>query len=335
MHLLIERMLDSKHTCPICEVGELEQTALEIKLSEVLRRWETILPQSLPVKVWDEYHVAGKQTIRLLECSLCGFGIFDPVVTGSSDFYEAITAVDYYHTDKWEFECAAVDLRRIKARRILDVGCGSGFFLEYLRSCIPDAELYGYDLNDELLGQLTERGFGVLPSDPCQFAEVLVGQPLFDAICLLQVLEHTADPIQFLKTFIALLKPGGLLIVTTPNAAGPIRCFPDALTEIPPHHVTRWTQQAYEVLLPRLGTSIRAVQIEPLPDYLWDSYLPEIWESSIWPAKIFDPIARSRGLKTLGERAGFAGQAMKSVGVRWLHGVPGHTIYVSAYRNGV
>lgn len=328
-------MLGHKQTCPICEYGELKPAGLEISLPNVLRRWEAALQHSFSPKVWEEYDAVGEQPIRLIECSACGFGRFDPAVTGSAAFYEAITANDYYNTDKWEFRCAVDDLRRANAGRILDVGCGSGIFLEYLRSCIPGAELYGYDLNAELLSQLAGRGFGVLPSDPGQFVEALAGKPLFDAICLLQVLEHTANPVEFLKTFIALLlKPGGLLIITTPNAAGPIRFIPDALTEIPPHHVTRWTQRAYQALLPRLGASIRAFQIEPLPDYLWDSYLPAMWADPIWPAQIFDPIARCRGLQTVGERAGFAALAMKNAGIRWLHGVPAHTIYVSAHRNG-
>jgi len=328
-------MSESNQTCPICELGELELTELEISLPAVLKRWEAVLHQPFSPEVWKEYGAVGEQRLRLAECTACGFGRFDPVVTGTAGFYEAISATDYYNADKWEFGCAVDDLRRAKAGRILDVGCGSGLFLEHLRSCIPGAEFCGYDLNAELLAQLAERGFGVLPSDPCQFAEALAGQPLFDAVCLLQVLEHAANPVQFLKTFIALLKPGGLLIVTTPNAAGPIRCFTDALTEVPPHHVTRWTQQAYEVLLPRLGTTIRAFQTEPLPDYLWDSYLPAMWNDPIWPVQIFDPIARSRGLKTVGERAGFAAQAMRNAGIRWLHGVQGHTIYVCAHRNRV
>lgn len=326
-------MTEQEQACPICELGELKSSKLAVSLPEVLKRWEAALQHPFSQEVWEGYRALGEQPLLLAECTVCGFGRFNPVVTGSQAFYEAISATDYYNADKWEFGRAVDDLRRADARRILDVGCGSGLFLEHLRACIPGADLYGYDLNAELLTQLEERGFGVLPSDPALFAEALGGKPPFDAICLLQVLEHTANPVQFLKTFISLLRPGGLLIVTTPNAAGPIRCFSDALTEIPPHHVTRWTQRAYEALLPRLGAIVRTIQFEPLPDYLWDSYLPVMWENPVWPARIFDPIARGHGLQSVGDRAGFAAQVLKNAGIRWLHGVPGHTIYVSAYRN--
>jgi hypothetical protein len=68
---------------------------------------------------------------------------------------------------------------------------------------------------------------------------------------------------------------------------------------------------------------------EPLPDYLWDAYLPKLWDEPIWPAMIFDPIARARGLMTVGERSALAAKAMKRAGIRFLYGVGGHTIYVS------
>lgn len=303
-------------------------------LPDVLRRWEEALRQSFPDKVREGYRGLDRRPIVLVECDECGFGRFEPIIPGTADFYEAISAVDYYNADKWEFSCAAADIRAVGAKRILDVGCGSGIFLDFLKKNIPGAELYGFDLNGELLRQLADRGFGVLPSNPDHFQDAMEGQAPFDVISMLQVLEHAGDPISFLRSFIHLLRPGGLLIVTTPNAAGPIRRFSDALTELPPHHLTRWTESAFRAFLPTNGLRIRAVKFEPLPDYLWDTYLPEMWDEPIWPARIFDPIARQRGLVTVGERSGMAAQAMKSAGIRWLHGVPGHTIYVAASMEG-
>ena len=303
-------------------------------MPNVLRRWEEALRQPISEKVWDEYRELGEQPIHLCECTECGFGRFEPIVPGTASFYESITASDYYTVEKWEFSCAVAEFKASGAKKILDVGCGSGAFLDQLKKSMPGAELFGFDLNGEFLDQLASRGFGVLPNNPDNFDEAMTGQAHFDAICMLQVLEHVGDPVAFLKTFTRLLRPDGLLIVTTPNAAGPIRKFPDALTEIPPHHLTRWSESVFRVFLPAHGLSIQSVKFEPLPDYLWDAYLPEMWGEQIWPAQIFDPIARQRGLSTVGERSGMAAQAMRSAGIRWLHGVPGHTIYVAARLEG-
>lgn len=322
--------MTSLETCPICKRGDLRPTELAVTMPSVLQRWEAVLHKSFPEKLWDEYRELGAQPIVLFECAECAFGRFGPIVPGTATFYESISATDYYNVEKWEFSCAAAELKESGAKRILDVGCGTGAFLDQLKKSMPGAELFGFDLNGEFLDQLASRGFGVLPNNPGSFDEAMAGQALFDAISMLQVLEHVGDPVAFLKTFTRLLRPGGLLIVTTPDAAGPIRKFPDALTEIPPHHLTRWSESVFRALLPAHGLSIHSVKIEPLPDYLWDAYLPAMWEDPIWPAQIFDPIARQRGLTTVGERSGMAAQAMRSAGIRRLHGVPGHTIYVSA-----
>jgi SAM-dependent methyltransferase len=299
-------------------------------MPSVLRRWEEVLDKPLPESVWVECGGREKQSIVLLECPECGFGRFEPVVPGTAGFYQSISSVDYYNADKWEFACAGAELKATGAKRILDVGCGSGIFLDYLKRTIPGADLFGFDLNAELLDQLANRGFEVFPHTCDNFDKASAAEKTqFDAIAMLQVLEHASEPITFLKSFLRLLRPGGLLILTTPNSAGPIRKFPDALTELPPHHLTRWTERSFRALLPAHGLAIRCVMFEPLPDYLWDAYLPKLWDEPIWPAMIFDPIARARGLMTVGERSALAAKAMKRAGIRFLYGVGGHTIYVS------
>lgn len=284
--------------------------------------------------VWDDYSVVGAGDIRFLECQECGFGCFDPMFCGTEAFYRDISAIDYYNEEKWEFRRASADIAASGLRRVLDVGCGSGIFLRHLRREIPDIDLFGFDLNKDLLDNLAVQGFGVLPTDSALFADTMAGQPLFDVITMLQVLEHVENPVAFIETFLRLLRPGGLLIVTTPNFGGPIRAFADAMTEVPPHHTTRWTEKAFRYLLSGHGMAVRSVALEPLPEYLWDSYLPEIWDGDIWPARIFDPIARSRGLTTVGQRSGLAAAEMRRMGIRWIEGVPGHTIYVASVKGG-
>ncbi|AMK75103.1 MULTISPECIES: class I SAM-dependent methyltransferase [Methylomonas] len=290
------------------------------------------MDRKFPETVWESYRQFQNESIELNECTDCGFGRFEPLVSGNVEFYENISAIDYYNDDKWEFGSALCEIQSAGANRILDVGCGSGIFLNYLKRHMPNAELVGYDLNAEILSKLAVNGVGVLSGDLSQIKKLSVDEAKFDAVCILQTLEHVRDPVDFLLTFLGLLRPGGVLIITTPNAAGPIRNFPDALTEVPPHHITRWTEAALGILLRNQGLKINTVQFEPLPEYLWDAYLPEMWDEPIWPARILDPLARRNGMLTVGERSGFAAKLMRDAGVRWLYGVAGHTIFVAATR---
>ncbi len=165
--------------------------------------------------------------------------------------------------------------------------------------------------------------------------ELAIRQPAiepFDVVCVFQTLEHVADPLAFLRALSSLVRPAGTLIVTTPDAAGPIRHFADALTELPPHHLTQWTESAFRAALPRVGAQADLIRHEPLPDYLWDSYLPVLWSEGCWLAPLFDKLAARRKYETPLQRAGLALEWLRSLGIKRLHGMPGHTLYVLAHR---
>jgi SAM-dependent methyltransferase len=96
-------------------------------------------------------------------------------------------------------------LRRLKKaglRRdaaVLDYGGGSGLFVDYLR----------------------ERGFrGVCGYDPFsdQYADPAPLRRQYDCVTAQDVLEHAEEPLALLRQLRTLLKPGGLLYISTPDA---------------------------------------------------------------------------------------------------------------------
>ncbi len=318
--------------CPICQQAALAPSGQTVDLDKVLARWEEQPQVRFPDAVRQKYGSGAFPEVTLWRCGACGFGRFEPAAAGDAGFYAAIAATDYYVADRWEFTQAARDLRRAGVGRVLDIGCGSGHFLRFLRQHEPAMDLSGHDLNEALLTALAAEGFGTL-SGPLDELAARAGRiEPFDALCLFQVLEHAEDPQHFLARALALLRPGGIVVITTPNAAGPIRKFPEALTEVPPHHVTQWTEAAFRAGLPRFGLRVEAVRFEPLPDYLWESYLPVQWADGIWPATLFGPLAARQGLTEPHAAADFAARQLRAAGIRHLHGVPGHTIYVQARR---
>lgn len=99
--------------------------------------------------------------------------------------------------------------------RLLDVGAGSGSFLEMARSRGWAAE--GVELSPELAARAARRsGARVACGD---FPSVDLPRTSFDAVTLWDVLEHTADPGAFLDRARELLAPGGVLVVFTIDAA--------------------------------------------------------------------------------------------------------------------
>jgi SAM-dependent methyltransferase len=91
----------------------------------------------------------------------------------------------------------------------------------------------------------------------------------FDAICSFQVLEHVSNPREFLDGMIGVLRPGGTIILSVPNAAVMRKIDPDNqdLLNQPPHHMGHWDEDALRALERLLPLKVRSVHREPLASY--------------------------------------------------------------------
>lgn len=107
-------------------------------------------------------------------------------------------------------------LRRIPGERlaVLDVGGGSGWLLTLLRRLDPRvAETHEVDL-DPAAGEAARAAGHVFH---CMPVERFASDRRFDLILLLNIVEHLADPAAALRRLAAQLRPGGLMLVKTPN----------------------------------------------------------------------------------------------------------------------
>lgn len=107
------------------------------------------------------------------------------------------------------------------ARRVLDLGCGRGLFLEALRAA--GIEACGIDLSVEAVEECRGKGLTALyHGDALQVTESLVAKgQQYDGIYCSHLIEHLPVPtaIALLRNAQRLLNEGGLLIIVTPNPA--------------------------------------------------------------------------------------------------------------------
>lgn len=102
-------------------------------------------------------------------------------------------------------------------KRILDVGCGYGLAMSYLRSLGNDA--VGLEIAPGFIEICRQLGMKVYEVD-VENDPLPGGLGVFDVVLCMEVLEHLMDPLIVLQEKIRpLLKPGGYLIVTVPNGA--------------------------------------------------------------------------------------------------------------------
>lgn len=107
--------------------------------------------------------------------------------------------------------------------RILDLPCGRGFYLNMFRR-VSACELAGADLDWSVL-KTAKRVLGSLPKihiNQASIYDMPYPRDCFDAVILSEVLEHIEDDVRGLKEAFRVLKPGGALAVTVPNANYPL-----------------------------------------------------------------------------------------------------------------
>lgn len=97
-------------------------------------------------------------------------------------------------------------------QRVLDVGCAAGTSLLELKAIGADA--YGTEFDENVRPIVNELGLKVHFGD---LRDVEFPDSHFDVITMSQVLEHVADPIDFLGLAMRKLKPNGRLFMSFPN----------------------------------------------------------------------------------------------------------------------
>ena len=103
------------------------------------------------------------------------------------------------------------------ASRIVDVGCGAGATLGWLRSRYPGAHTIGLEGNPAVREALLRNADEAYTLDLTTADLPDIGAP--DLILFLDVLEHLPDPVTVLERISRTLAPGGSVIVSVPNVA--------------------------------------------------------------------------------------------------------------------
>jgi 2-polyprenyl-3-methyl-5-hydroxy-6-metoxy-1,4-benzoquinol methylase len=197
---------------------------------------------------------------HLLQCRQCGLEYGSPMQPGSDLYYQWITGKPgYYPSDRWEWG-AAID--RIKTSQsgtnidILEIGCGSGRFLELARS-VNSGRVVGLDTTTTSVDYCQNKGLEVYCESVESFLHRTSSQPSgFDFVVAFHCLEHVSNPKEFVASMAILLKPSGRLYLSTPYSPMSFEGIWFDPQNNPPHHLTRWNCRAYKELARQLNLKI-------------------------------------------------------------------------------
>jgi len=218
--------------------------------------------------------VTRKDGYDVIACDVCGFRHVIPLPDPTA--LEQAYREAYYTVEKPTFlshagedqEWAALAQRdRLESferllpaarRRILDIGCGPGFFLK-------TAKERGWTVRGlEPSRQAAEhaRGLGLDIVEDFFSARTAAQLGHYDVVHLNNVLEHVPNPLVLVRLARDLLTPGGLLCLNVPNDFSPFQESARASLSLaewwvaPPHHLNYFDFDSLSHVMTKAGFAI-------------------------------------------------------------------------------
>jgi len=174
------------------------------------------------------------ESIRVLAYEVGESGWSDEL----TELHESATESGTHFIDVASRDHAINELKRTLGTRpssIMEVGCSAGHLLADMRRSLPNATLTGGDYTLGTLVKLSEKMPGI-PLVRFDLADSPLLSDTYDAMVLLNVLEHIEDDVAATGHIARMLKPGGVAVIEVP--AGP-ELFDDYDREL--KHFRRYT----------------------------------------------------------------------------------------------
>ena len=225
--------MDPSPPCPLC-ASKASQPVAQLARKQLESLWR-VMGNRFTDEAWGP--IAKDSEVVRRQCGRCGFQFFDPHLAGNEAFYRQLEHAEYFAPDRPEFTRTLALAGSRRLRRVMDVGCGSGFFLDAAKQ--KGLETWGLELNHAAADKARAKGHHVLDLMLHEVQRDQVAGGL-DLISFFQVLEHVAQPVAMLQQAAALLNPGGIISAAVPSAAGFYRLTPWDPHQWPPHHVSLW-----------------------------------------------------------------------------------------------
>jgi SAM-dependent methyltransferase len=200
----------------------------------------------------------------LRRCTACGFGFVAEPWTEYSKIYDELyyeghgsdPSVDYAH----EFEHSDSTIRGYEWRGLtesiahlrpapakwLDYGCGTGGLVRHARAHTA-YDVFGFDAG-AWADKARASGLPILDE-----RELAAHEATFDIVTAVEVIEHCTAPLDILRQMRRLLKPGGLLFLTTGNADTAPADFSSWYYVNPEIHVSYFTPRALRAAFQQTG----------------------------------------------------------------------------------
>lgn len=187
---------------------------------------------------------------EMRKCNTCSLVFVNPMRPGSHSFYTWVTGHENYYPTvegpRWEWEEIRTYVKEKSVKSLLEVGCGTGEFLEYLRQDVT-IDAVGLDTTASSYEKCIQKGLKVYNVSLEKY--VLYHEEKYDIVAAFHLLEHVENPLELVQGMMKLLNPGGKCMLSFPytDSRKIEKCMTTA-NNLPPHHLTFWEFSAIQAL---------------------------------------------------------------------------------------
>ncbi|MCH7959056.1 MAG: class I SAM-dependent methyltransferase [Candidatus Hydrogenedentes bacterium] len=174
----------------------------------------------------------------------------------------------------------------VKGKRVLDIGCGFGYFLGVALKKGYDA--YGIDLSKQAI-EIAEKKYpgrvfkGTIDTVP------EIQKSRYDIVFCSHLIEHLPDPVAFAESVACLLRPGGVCSIVTPNIGSLLSRISGRrwVSFKVPEHLSYFNFTTIKRLLETVG--LNPIRVESAHQYYRLPFIAEKIRDLLHPVSLFIP----------------------------------------------
>lgn len=235
----------------------------------------TLKEEKISEHTYSARRLPDKLHYRILKCEKCGL-IFSSPIFNQTKIVNLYKKSSCNYDDQIPFVAKTylkifegIKNKLPKQPRVLEIGCGNGFFLNSLKKQ-GIGNVYGIEPSPKMVSKADRELRSVIKVDI--FRKNQFPKNYFDVICCFHTLDHMIDPDEFIKESYRLLRKGGIVIVVVHDTSGlSVKLFGEKSPIFDIEHIYLFNKKTLREIFVRHGFDILDVfsVVNAYPFFYW------------------------------------------------------------------
>ncbi len=226
---------------------------------------ETFTPRHKTPTIYSARRLPDRVHYRIIRCENCSLVFSSPIITKNEIKKLYRESICTYEEQIESLIKTYLSLfRKIKPKlrfdsKILEIGCGNGFFLDALKKEGYD-NAYGVEPSKKMVSQ--SSGFLKKRIKQDVFKKSQFKKNSFDAVLSFHTLDHVVNPLEFVRNTYAILKKGGIALLVVHDVNGlSVKLFGERSAIFDVEHIYLFNKKTLPRIFIKAGFSLEGVEV--------------------------------------------------------------------------